>query len=242
MQVPRYLLVEVIGDNGFLPFVVTRVLNDGFRYYHYGPVPVGDGTIDGASIDAATGRIVPRWLGPFKFANKLLPADMQEDMWYHDRPDKLFHVFVDVRPPWLKLLLRVPSETWAVSFRGLLAPDPAQPYGGVPFGYGVGSLEVVYLAQMTASYVVVNETSFRARTDVSFRYAEYEVRPVTDSEKIYRMLVGDLPGLYKYTLGGTSLGNRVWAAYGFGPLRVSLWADKATIMTQIRDWVAQVRR
>ncbi len=124
---------------------------------------------------------------PYSFVKYKIPwyderrtGYMAEDMFYYEEKDTLMHAFVTIKPILLKNYFEFPEATRTASYL-----DTAVLYERADlFGFWRETKEFVFLPKIRTAFISFNSTNMFIKLVVKVKYAEYEVEPITDLDKI----------------------------------------------------------
>jgi len=194
--------VELVGENEFLVlyipatekalvFRVKSVINRGFEWLDYGPLPLDSGetlpTYDGASATVPADGVLPgRAYTNTGKSFELSGAYDETDMWYvpEDYRERVFHVIEYVTPGWIRCDVQIPKEV----SQGRFQRDKVITGVEKDFGFSRGVLEVVHIPRIHYGYRWGNDTNMNVYTFVKFQYGEYVVETPKSPELIFDLL------------------------------------------------------
>jgi len=188
----KYLCTILPAKEAFLLFQVLARKNKGFERIDYGPLPIQVAGHDDGVVPA--GQIVPSPTTGWKISAyravagdrvvglEEIKAEVAGDIFYHTDENVLFHYILDIKPRMLKHIVMYPDRQPQTSFREQTAIPTAD------FGVFNGQFETVVLPKVHVSYQTYNPTNLDLRTYMTIYYAQYNVRPVKDEEKVREVL------------------------------------------------------
>jgi len=174
----------------YLAFKVLERLNRGFENLLYGPLPYQE-TDHGEGVVPA-GKFAGPYVFPsyFKAARDRiqwegLVAEAANDIFYFEEKDKIFDVFLHIKPFLLRNYIQYPRNVSQISFREkvIARHDKID-----DFGFFRNTYNAIYLPKIDIGYISANNTNVNLRTFVSFDYAEYRVELIKKKEDFLTIL------------------------------------------------------
>jgi len=180
------LLLYFPGFNGILCYHVISRKNKHFEELAYGPLPyTAEGHEAGVvPADSSTGEYKFPWIDTRRTGHEYT------NMFYFEKPDRLLHVFMTIKPFQLRNYIHYPETATLLAYLDSVTNTPET---GDDFGFFREGYEIVYIPYLECSFETYNKTNIDLRTFVSFRFAEYEVELVREREEMKKMWLEQAP-------------------------------------------------
>lgn len=199
----RYMVVFIPANARALPFRVISRHNRGGEVLPYGSIPITNGeswaSYDGGTTTAPAANVIPNRAyiptsSPKKFAalSDMSSVYDSTDMWYTSAEEfrtRLFHVYMDVIPKFIRCGIQIPSGQDQLRFQGNRVILGV----GKTSGWTRGGLETVHFPELHYGYAFGNDTNLDVYNSVVFTYGEYVIGIPTDASLIFDLLSGDKP-------------------------------------------------
>jgi hypothetical protein len=195
----EHVLIVLPAYDAILPLRVKSIVNKEAKWFNYGPVPYtftgypegvmkARSATDGFKFKDVTGRLVGEEAG---------------DMFYHKKPEKLIHAYIDITPHLFRIYQEVPTGAKQIIYLDAVTFTTGVDDVTAVFGYTVGVKEQFFLPNFHIDWFVHNATNMHLRTNVMMKYAEYNVEMPTDADLIFNLMMRKIPA-YWWTLPVTT--------------------------------------
>ena len=231
---PGYpILIYLPAWDAYIPLLVKTRANLGYEDFEYGPLP-DCGDISNGVIPAG-GKAAN-----CTFSYSQLPPETAQDMFYYIYNDRLMHVYVEIRPVMLRILLEIPQGSKPYSLYGLVAQDLTR-----DFGWFRCCKEMVFPPKIHVGWDFYNPTNLDLKTWARFHYAEYIIEPIKDADVITKILVGKIPA-HVVPFGGLNrfreidLALSTWNAVMIS--KPPVWFTESQVKSFVQEQLRQARR
>jgi hypothetical protein len=178
-----------------LPLRVKSIANKHAKWFNYGPVPC---TFAGYPKGVIPGKSVTEG---FRFVDITgrLTGEQAGDMFYHTKPHKLIHAYIDIRPHLFRIYQEIPTGAKQMVYMEAVTHTTEVDAPTSDFGYTTGVKEQFFLPDFHIDWFLYNGTNMALRTNVMIKYAEYNVEIPRDTSLIFDMMMRRVPA-YWWTL------------------------------------------
>jgi len=191
----EHITIVLPAYDAVLPLRIRWIANKETEWFNYGVVA---NTFSGYPEGVMRGRNTT--LG-FKLKDRTgrLVAEMATNMFYHKKPEKLIHTYIDIRPHMFRIFREIPTGIRQIRYLDTVTFSTGVDETTAIFGYAVGIVEHIFLPNFHVDWFVYNGTNMDLRTNVMMKYAEYEVELVKEPTLIFDILMRKYPA-YWWTL------------------------------------------
>jgi len=196
----EHVLIVFPAYNSVLPLRVKAVVNKNANWWNYGPLPYTFSDIGVEGVVKARSCT-----DGFRFKDRTgrLTGEQAGDMFYHNKPSKLIHAYVDIKPHLFRIYHEIPSGVKQYTYMEAVTFTTSVDEYTSDFGYTTGVVEMFFLPGFHIDWFVANWTNMNLRTNVMIKFAEYEVELPTDPKLIFNLMMRRVPS-YWWTLPVTS--------------------------------------
>jgi len=242
-----YLVCFIPPTGKALVFRVKAVANRAYPDFAYGALPLSSGdslsSYDGGSVSVPADGVIPA--RGYTREGKAFPLSGvydESDMWFvpKDYNTRLFHVFQEVTPAFLRTDIQIPKDVNQTRFQrgermvGLQAN----------FGFARGMLEVIHFPAIRYGYRWGNDSNLDLYTQVKFTYGEYVIEIPKDAELIFNVMTKKVPS-YWYSLPITSYDESIKKglsdAYGFEGFTLYPATEKEKAVSEYEDLLKEAK-
>jgi len=246
-QEGEYLTVFLPPTSKCLVFRVKALANKEYPTFHYGSLPLSsDDTLssyDGGSVSVPADGVIPArgYTGDGK-SFPLSDVYDDSDMWFvpSDYNQRLFHVFQEVTPGFLRTDIQIPKEVNQARFQRTQKIIGLQ----TNFGFARGTLEVIHFPAIHYGYRWGNDLNVDLYTEVKFTYGEYIVEIPKDAELIFNVITKKVPSYWHslpITNYDTSISDGLNDSYGFDGFPFHAMTEKEKAVSEYGELLEKAK-
>ena len=117
-----------------------------------------------------------------------LPGETRDDLFYFTETNRIVHAFLEFKPIVMRIYPEIPVNKKQYALYGKVAQSVDR-----DFGWFRGGVEFIFLPNIHIGWTFSNKTNMDFYTMFRFKYAEYTVEPILNTEHLLKILMRQAP-------------------------------------------------